>query len=146
MFIEDKIYKIYYFMIVALGTLTFINIWLTVTYYIKLRNDPGIPGPRGKSGDKGPSGTKGKCTIGESCAFTKTDASKILYKVAADKFDTSQSCLKQPTLKNCNGGIKEVDRVKSVSTQIKMLEELAGKGTYTKQEFEAKVNSAFDGI
>ena len=38
MLIKDAIYKLYFYMIVALGTLTYMNIYLTIFYYIKLRN------------------------------------------------------------------------------------------------------------
>ena len=50
MFIEDKTQKLYYFMIIALGTLVYLNVYLSVVYYIKLRNEPGILGPRGPKG------------------------------------------------------------------------------------------------
>ena len=48
-------------MIVALGTLTYMNIYLTIFYYIKLRNEPGVQGPPGPKGEKGPTGPEGKC-------------------------------------------------------------------------------------
>jgi hypothetical protein len=144
MFIEDRQYKIYYFAIVVLGTLCFLNVYLSVIYYIKLRNEPGIPGPRGAPGVKGPRGGKGKCSVGESCAFTKKDASDMLYKIAAEKFDTTEKCLRGPSLKNCQGGVAEVERLQAVSRQIKMLESLAISGKFTRQEFEEKVTQAFD--
>lgn len=144
MFIEDKQYKIYYFAIVVLGTLCFLNVYLSVVYYIKLRNEPGIPGPRGAPGPKGPKGGKGKCSVGESCAFTKADASAFLYKTAAAKFDTAESCLRTPSLRNCTGGTAEVERISAVKRQITQLEGLAVSGKYTRQEFEEKVTQAFD--
>lgn len=144
MFIEDRQYKIYYFAIVVLGTLCFLNVYLSVIYYIKLRNDPGVPGPRGVAGSKGARGGKGKCSVGESCAFTKQDASAMLYKMAAEKFDTTEKCLRTPSLKNCQGGVAEVERLQTVSRQIKLLESLAISGKFTRQEFEEKVTQAFD--
>jgi len=144
MFIEDKQYKIYYFAIVVLGTLCFLNVYLSVIYYIKLRNEPGIPGPRGAPGPKGAKGGKGKCSVGESCGFTKNDASAFLYKTAAEKFDTTETCLKAPSLKNCQGGVAEVERLQAVNRQIKLLESLAINGKFTRQEFEEKVTQAFD--
>ena len=144
MFIEDKQYKIYYFAIVVLGTLCFLNVYLSVIYYVKLRNEAGIPGPRGAPGAKGAIGGKGKCAVGESCAFTKQDASAMLYKTAAEKFDTTPTCLKAPSLKNCPGGVAEVERLQAVARQIKMLESLAISGKFTRQEFEEKVTHAFD--
>jgi hypothetical protein len=144
MFIEDRQYKIYYFAIVVLGTLCFLNVYLSVIYYIKLRNEPGVPGPRGAPGSKGARGGKGKCSVGESCSFTKQDASAMLYKMAAEKFDTTEKCLKTPSLKNCPGGVAEVERLQAVSRQIKLLESLAISGKFTRQEFEEKATQAFD--
>ena len=80
MFIEDKTQKLYYFMIIGLGTLVYLNVYLSVVYYIKLRNEPGVPGPRGPKGDKGPTGSNGKCKISDKCGFSKEDADKILYE------------------------------------------------------------------
>ena len=59
MFIEEKRLRLAFYLIVALATLCFINLYLTFTYYIKLRNEPGIPGPQGPKGDKGPKGDAG---------------------------------------------------------------------------------------
>lgn len=146
MFIEDVTYKKYYFIIIALGTLCFLNIYTTMYYYISLRNDPGIPGPRGAKGDMGPSGKKGRCVMNDTCSFTPADADKILYDMAASKFETSKDCLKSPSLKTCAGGASEVERVKPVNIQIKMLEEIAGQGIYTKDEFETKIKNSLGSI
>lgn len=146
MFIDDRMQKIYYFMIVALGSLVFINVYLSVIYYIKLRNEPGIPGPRGSKGARGPTGSNGKCKISDKCGFTADDADKILYETASQTFETSKSCLKDPTLETCNGGASEVERIKPVNQQIKMLEDLAQQGLFTKQEFEAKIKNTLGNL
>jgi len=80
----------------------------------------------------------------ESCSFTKKDASDMLYKMGAEKFDTNEKCLRAPSIKNCQGGVAEVERLQAVSRQIKMLESLAISGKFTRQEFEEKVTQAFD--
>ncbi len=146
MFIEDKTYKLYYFLIVALAVLTFLNVYLSIIYYIKLRNEPGVPGPRGPKGEKGPSGGKGKCVVSESCGFTKADANKLLYNIAASKFDTTPKCLREPSLKNCRGGASEIERLQPVNKQIAMLEKMAVDGLFTKQEFEKKVRNSFNDL
>ncbi len=115
-------------------------------YYIALRNDPGIPGPRGPKGSKGPTGKRGKCVMNDTCSFTPADADNILYDMAASKFETSKSCLKEPSLKNCAGGASEVERIKPVNVQIKMLEAIANQGIYTKDEFKTKINNSLGSI
>lgn len=146
MFIEDKTYKLYYFLIVALAALTVLNVYLSIIYYIKLRNEPGVPGPRGPKGEKGPSGGKGKCVVSESCGFTKSEADKMLYNIAASKFDTTPRCLREPSLKTCKGGASEIERILPVNKQIAMLEKMATQGLYTKQEFEKKVRSSLNDL
>jgi hypothetical protein len=145
-YIEDKTEKTYYFVIIALGTLCFLNIYISVYYYIKLRNEPGIPGPRGPKGQRGPGGKKGKCVMNATCSFTPADADKLLYELAADKFQTSKACIKEPSLKTCSGGATEVDRIRPVNIQIKMLEDIAKQGTYTKDEFTKKINNTLGSL
>ncbi len=65
--IEEGTLKICYWLVVFLLGLTIFNIILSVQYYIKLRNDPGIKGPRGPPGRKGPKGLPGTCSITAEC-------------------------------------------------------------------------------
>ena len=146
MFIEDKTYKIYYFLILALGGLTFLSFYLTIVYYIKLRNEPGIPGPRGPKGEQGPSGAKGKCVLTEKCGFTSKDLDEILYDMAAQTFQTTRECIKAPSLSVCDNGPQEVERLKPVSNRLKSLEELALQGNFTKQELQTKIRNTFNDI
>ena len=145
-YIPDTTEKTYYFVIIALGTLCFLNVYISIYYYIKLRNDVGVPGPRGQRGQAGPRGGKGKCNLAATCTFTPNDADKLLYELAADKFDTSKTCLKEPSLKNCAGGASEVDRIRPVNIQIKMLEDIAKQGVYTKAEFTKKINNTLGAL
>ena len=142
LFIEDRTYRIYYFLVVALGFLTFLNCYLGVIYYIKLRNEPGIQGPRGPKGDKGPSGAKGKCVLTDKCGFNQEELDSILYDMAAQTFQTNTKCLKNPSLKNCDGGAQEVERLQPVSDKIKQIENLALKGSFTKQELQTKLTNS----
>lgn len=66
-FIEDPNLKLCYWLVVMLMALTLFNIVLSYTYYTKLRNEPGIPGPRGPPGPKGAKGPSGVCSISEKC-------------------------------------------------------------------------------
>ena len=146
LFIEDKTYKIYYFLVLALGFLTFLNCYLGVIYYIKLRNEPGIPGPRGPKGDKGPTGSKGKCVLTEKCGFDKKDLDMMLYDMAAQTFQTTKDCIKSPSLKTCEGGAKEVERLQPVSSKLQQLESLALRGSFTKQELQRKINNSLSNL
>jgi len=146
LFIEDRTYKIYYFLILALGCLTLLNCYLGVVYYIKLRNEPGIPGARGPKGDKGVLGGKGKCVLTEKCGFDKKELDTILYDMASQTFQTNTSCIKSPSLKNCDGGAQEVERLLPVSEKLKHIENLALKGSFTKQELRQKITNSLSKI
>lgn len=146
LFIEDKTYKIYYFLVLALGFLTFLNVYLGVIYYIKLRNEPGIPGPRGPKGDKGPTGGKGKCVLTDKCGFNKKDLDIMLYDMAAQVFQTTKDCVKLPSLKTCDGGAKEVERLQPVSNKLQQLEKLALQGNFTKQELQRKISNSLSNL
>jgi hypothetical protein len=65
--IEEGTLKICYWLVVFLLGLTIFNIILSVSYYIKLRNDPGVKGPRGPPGRQGPRGIPGTCSISDEC-------------------------------------------------------------------------------
>lgn len=138
--IENKTYKIYYFLCIGLATITILNVYLGVVYYIKLRNEPGMPGPRGPQGDKGPKGATGKCIINEKCGFTPEEAEELIYTSVATKFDTTEKCLRNQDLESC-GNAKEVVRVGKLNGQIETLKSIAAKSTGTKQQFETKLRS-----
>lgn len=136
--IDNYEYKIYYFLIIGLATITFLNIYIGIIYYIKLRNEPGIPGPRGPPGDKGPPGSGGKCIINEKCGFSEDDANKIIYKELSKKFDTTEKCLKYQNIENC-GNSTEVSRVNKLNKQIDLLKKIGNQGGITKQQFKTKL-------
>jgi len=95
LYFKDFRLKIAYWFVVGLGTLTLINIYLSITYYISLRNDVGIPGPRGPKGDSGPAGDVGKCTLSKTCGVQNCEDK--VYSIAADIFpDITRSCITDP--------------------------------------------------
>ena len=65
--IEEQTLKICFWLVMFLLALTVFNIALSIQYYIQLRNDPGIKGPRGPPGRKGPKGLPGTCSISAEC-------------------------------------------------------------------------------
>jgi hypothetical protein len=95
LYFTDFRLKIAYWFVVALGTLTVINIYLSITYYISLRNEVGVPGPRGTKGDPGPVGDVGKCTLSETCGIQNCEDK--LYAIAANIYpNMSRTCISDP--------------------------------------------------
>ncbi len=66
-FIVDPNLKIAYWLMLFLLHISLSNIYMSTYFYIKLREFPGIQGPRGPPGDPGPKGSDGVCVISPSC-------------------------------------------------------------------------------
>jgi len=128
--IPEVKYKIAYFMIICLLGLSILNIYLSIVYYIKLRNDPGIPGEIGKKGPTGVKGDPGKCSFTESCEF-EDPRGKIL-NVANTMYN--------PTLENCNDNQDTLEQAIPINKQINMLEKIAYSTTMTEKDFMDKLN------
>ena len=61
--IQDNNLKICFWLSLILCIVCLINLNLSLSFYIKLRNDKGVQGPRGERGDKGPKGFPGRCEL-----------------------------------------------------------------------------------
>ena len=92
MSIEDPQHKMSFWLIIALGLITVFNIYLSIMYYIKLRNEKGVPGPRGAKGAKGPKGEPGLCTTSAKCGIQQC-RSKILDKIIPYFPDVPVDCI-----------------------------------------------------
>lgn len=106
-FIEDPNLKLCYWLVILLLALTIFNIVLGITYYKKLRNEPGIPGPRGPQGPKGARGPNGKCTVSELCEIP--DCRTKLIDMAHDVFPKiRKQCI--GNFKHCSSDEKDIAR------------------------------------
>ena len=140
LFIEEMKLRLAFYLLVGLGTLCFINIYLTITYYIKLRNDPGVPGVQGPKGPRGVRGDPGKCSYSSSCGIQNARG-KIL-NIAKNVYDIDTKCLDNPSLKTCSDK-DTMDKANPVSDQIDMLEQIAKTSTMSEEEFIRKIRSSF---
>ena len=136
--IPEVKYKIAYFMIICLLGLSILNIYLSVVYYIKLRNEAGIPGDMGKKGPSGVKGLPGKCSFSESCKF-EDPRGKIL-NVANTMYNIPNECLNNPTLENCNDNQDMLEQSIPINKQINMLEKIAYSTKMTEKDFMDKLN------
>ena len=135
--IPEVKYKIAYFLIVCLLGLTVLNVYLSIVYYIQLRNDPGIPGDIGSKGSTGVKGIPGKCSFTKTCAIEKS-RDKIL-SVANSMYNIPKPCLDAPTLQSC----KDQDTLEEaipINNQINMLESIAYSTTMSEEDFMAKIS------
>ncbi len=134
--IPETKYKIAYFMIIMLLGLTVLNVYLSVVYYIQLRNDPGIPGPQGPKGPQGAKGAPGKCSFAEKCGIQ--DARNKILGVAHEMYGISQNCLDKPSLATC-GNQNTLEEAMPINNQINMLEKIAYSTTMAQDDFMNKI-------
>jgi hypothetical protein len=134
--IPEPKYKVAYFMIVCLLGLTILNVYMSIVYYIQLRNDPGIPGSMGNKGPTGVKGIPGVCSFTETCEI-KNARDKIL-NVANTMYDIPKKCIDKPSLSTCNNQ-DTLEQAIPIHQQINMLEQIAYSTTMTEQDFMTKI-------
>ena len=61
--IDDNNIKISYWLTMGLLLFTILNIYLTVIYYIEIRERKGERGPKGPKGERGVKGDPGTCSL-----------------------------------------------------------------------------------
>lgn len=134
--IPETKYKIAYFMILVLLILSVLNVYLSIVYYIQLRNDTGIQGPQGAKGPKGAKGASGKCSFTEQCGIKNARA--LILDTATTMYNIPQDCLDKPDLDKC--GTQDVlDDALPINTQINMLEKIAYSTSMSQKDFEKKL-------
>ena len=148
--IPEVKFKIAYFMIIMLLGLTILNVYLSIVYYIQLRNDPGKPGPQGSKGVQGAKGAPGtsslqelqntapgKCSFAEKCGIP--DARTKIINVAQEMYNINTECLDNPTLETCGGKQDTLDEALPINKQINMLEQIAYSSTMEEKQFLNKI-------
>ena len=106
--IKDDKLTTSYWLIIFLGYLSVFNIYLSVNYYIKLRNEKGTPGGVGPQGDDGPNGYRGTCSLSEQCGIQ--NCRPQIQEIVFNEFgDIPQEC------------IKDITKCKSISDKQKAI-------------------------
>ena len=138
--IQDIKYRVCYYMVLALLFLASLNIYLSIVYYIQLRNTPGVQGPIGEKGPKGMTGSTGKCSFSQKCGIQEPRKNIIIPAVVAMYPDIPQNCLDNPNLTNCDNKQDLLDQATPINIQINMLEQIAQNSSMTEKDFRDKVN------
>jgi len=134
--IPETKYKVAYFMIVCLFGLTILNVYLSIIYYIQLRNDPGTPGAIGNKGPTGVKGLPGKCSFTETCEIKK--AREKIVDIANSMYSISKDCIDNPSISTC-GDQDTVENAMPINQQINMLEQIAYNTNMAEDDFMTKI-------
>lgn len=135
--IEETKQRLCYYACVGLGCFVIMNMYLGITYYISLRNDPGVQGQQGNKGPQGIVGQPGKCTYADQCGIP--NARTLILNTASKMYDIPDTCLDTPTLQTC-GSQTILDEAIPINNQINMLEQIAYSTTMAQTDFTEKLN------
>ena len=142
LFIEDFNTRLAYWFIIILGTLAFINLYLSILYYIRLRNEPGKPGPRGEKGQQGAKGDIGKCTFSEKCGIN--DCEGKIFDIAEKLYpDIPLKCLKDT--KKCRNH-NEREKASPVNKELKRLIKRCNKTKMAEEDFMRKIRPQIENM
>jgi hypothetical protein len=135
--IEEIKYRLAYYLVCALGFLVIMNIYLGITYYISLRNDPGVQGPQGDKGPQGASGQPGNCSYSAECGIK--NARTLILDTANKMYGIDTGCLDTPNLTTC-GSQSTLDLATPINSQINMLEQIAYSTSMSQSDFTSKLS------
>jgi hypothetical protein len=140
-FIVNQEVQPIYWMIMLLLVISISNIYMSIHFYIKLRNEPGVKGERGDPGIQGEQGSKGQCVINTQCdsielcdEFIKTHLITHLpeYKRVLDKQDKSQVLNK-----------KDRSILSQIQQYTEILKPKCKSGKYSKEEMSKLIEKSF---
>jgi hypothetical protein len=134
--IPETTYKVAYFMIVCLLGLTILNVYMSIIYYIQLRNDPGVVGSIGNKGPTGVKGLPGKCSFTQTCEIE--NARDKIVAVANTMYGISKDCIDKPSISSC-GDQDTLEQAMPINQQINMLEQIAYSTNMAEADFMTKI-------
>ena len=142
--INDIQLKLCYLLILFLFFITITNIYISTHYYRKLREDPGIKGPRGDPGDVGPKGSDGVCSLSTSCNINdcKSFIEKIFLEM--EKYPgTEYRTLKEKMSNNVILNQNEKKKLQQIDDWINLLTNICKKQLYNKSELQKFIEDSF---
>ena len=140
-FIIDPQLQYIYWLVVFLLFVSVSNIYMTMYYYVKLRNEPGIKGERGDPGEKGQVGSNGVCEINTGCDalqnckdLIKNELQVLMpeYKMVLDKQGTGEEL-----------NAKDNSVLRQVNGYVSLLEPKCKSGRYTLEEMKELIADSF---
>jgi hypothetical protein len=137
--IQDIKYRVSYYMILALLFLATLNIYLSIVYYIQLRNTQGVQGKMGNKGPTGVQGNPGICSFSETCGIDNVKARTNIIGIANQMYGINTTCLDTPTLVNCDNNQDTLDQAIPINAQINMLQQIAHDTSMAEADFMSKV-------
>jgi len=141
-FIVDPALQPLYWLIVFLVLVSVTNIYMTVHYYVKLRNEPGIMGERGDPGISGSKGSNGVCMKNTS-EDAIANCRGLIKTIFEDKLPKYYNVMeKERESKKLSGSEKDTKR--QVEDLIQDIEHKCKSGDITKEDIVTKVTESLN--
>ena len=141
-FIVNPELQYIYWLIAFLLFISVSNIYMTIHYYVKLRNDPGIKGERGDPGDKGQTGSNGVCEINTSCDAIQ-DCRGLIEDRLMEKIPEYRAVIEKAQNENMELDAKDNSILRQVNGYISILEPKCKSGRYNLEEMTTLINESF---
>jgi len=142
--INDIQLKLCYWLILFLFFITVTNIYISLYYYKKLREDTGVKGPRGDPGEQGPKGSDGVCSMSTSCNIN--DCKGFIEKIFLDmeKYPGAEyRILKDKISNNIILNQTEKKKLQQIDDWINLLTNICKKQLYNKPELKKFIEESF---
>lgn len=139
--IEPELQPIFW-MIFLLLFVCYANIYMSIYYYVKLRNNPGIQGERGDPGLKGTKGSQGVCVIDTSCDALQ-NCGELIENTLKEKI-SEYAAIREKMSKGFRLTNKEKQVLEGIQTYKSILLVKCESGAYTREEFKDIVTNSLD--
>jgi len=141
-FIVDPQLQYIYWLVVFLLFVSVSNIYMTMYYYIKLRNEPGIKGERGDPGEKGQVGSNGVCEINTGCGAIE-NCRDLIEEELLTLMPEYANVLKKRDEEKKELNAKDNSILRQVNGYVGLLEPKCKSGRYTVEEMKKLIADSF---
>ena len=141
-FIVDPQLQYIYWLVVFLLFVSVSNIYMTIYYYTKLRNEPGIKGERGDPGGKGQVGSNGVCEINTGCGAIE-NCRNLIEEELLTLMPEYANVLKKRDEEKKELNAKDNSILRQVNGYVGLLEPKCKSGRYTLEEMKKLIADSF---
>lgn len=131
-FIKDPNLKIAYWLLCFLFFVSISNIYMSIYFFRKIRNDPGKQGPDGDMGEQGPKGPDGVCKLSLKCGINNCRA--VIEEELTNIFPIFKK-IKSKLNRNIVLSSEEQKSYKQINSYIEILMPVCESGKLNKTEF-----------
>ena len=141
-FIVDPQLQYIYWLVVFLLFVSVSNIYMTMHYYVKLRNEPGIKGERGDPGEKGQGGSTGVCEINTGCGAIQ-NCRDLIEEELLGLMPEYAAVLKKRDEDKKELNSRDNSILRQVNGYVGLLEPKCKSGRYTVEEMKKLIADSF---